>query len=146
MPLILMYVQVKQIIKSWYGFFQVLGRNWLLMRVSLLADLNSDVNSNAYCGIMWKAENGGVKVREFVDIFLHSPSQSQAEWKKKSTHFYDSKRPKSHLWLCVSWNTLNEAKSVAGNHWLRLSPSVALLRGQVWSSFGIRCQQQQLVD
>ena len=29
---------------------------------------------------------------------------------------------------------LNEAKSVAGNHWLRLSPSVALLRGQVWSS------------
>ena len=23
----------------------------------------------------------------------------------------------------------NEAKSVAGNHWLRLSPSVALLRG-----------------
>ena len=40
----------------------------------------------------------------------------------------------------------NEAKSVAGNHWLRLSPSVALLRGQVWSSLGIRCQQQQLVD
>ena len=40
----------------------------------------------------------------------------------------------------------NEAKSVAGNHWLQLSPSVALLRGQVWSSLGIRCQQQQLVD
>ena len=40
----------------------------------------------------------------------------------------------------------NEVKSVAGNHWLRLSPSVALLRGQVWSSLGIRCQQQQLVD
>ena len=28
---------------------------------------------------------------------------------------------------------LNEAKSVAGNHWLRLSPSVVLLRGQVWA-------------
>ena len=41
---------------------------------------------------------------------------------------------------------VNEAKSVAGNHWLQLSPSVALLRGQVWSSLGIRCQQQQLVD
>ena len=40
----------------------------------------------------------------------------------------------------------NEAKPVAGNHWLRMSPSVALLRGQVWSSLGIRCQQQQLVD
>ena len=40
----------------------------------------------------------------------------------------------------------NEAKSVAGNHWLRLSPTVALLRGQVWSSLGIRCQQQQLGD
>ena len=40
----------------------------------------------------------------------------------------------------------NEAKSVAGNHWLRLLPSVALLRGQVWSSLGISCQQQQLVD
>ena len=40
----------------------------------------------------------------------------------------------------------NEAKSVAGNHWLQMSPSVALLRGQVWSSLGIRCQQQQLVD
>ena len=40
----------------------------------------------------------------------------------------------------------NEAKSVAGNHWLRSSASVALLRGQVWSSLGIRCQQQQLVD
>ena len=40
----------------------------------------------------------------------------------------------------------NEAKSVAGNHWLRLSPSVALLRGRVSSSLGIRCQQQQLVD
>ena len=26
---------------------------------------------------------------------------------------------------------LNEAKSVAGNHWLRLPPSVALLRGQI---------------
>ena len=25
-----------------------------------------------------------------------------------------------------------DTKSVAGNHWLRLSPSVALLRGQVW--------------
>ena len=35
---------------------------------------------------------------------------------------------------------------MAGNHWLRLSPSVALLKGQVWSSLGIRCQQQQLVD
>ena len=42
--------------------------------------------------------------------------------------------------------THNEAKSVAGNHWLRLSPSVALLRGQVWSSLGTRCQQQQRVD
>ena len=31
----------------------------------------------------------------------------------------------------------NEAKSVAGNHWMRLSPSVALLRGQAWSSLGI---------
>ena len=40
----------------------------------------------------------------------------------------------------------NEAKSVAGNHWLRMSQSVALLRGRVWSSLGIRCQQQQLVD
>ena len=29
---------------------------------------------------------------------------------------------------------MNEAKSVAGNHWLRLSPSVDLLRGQVWSN------------
>ena len=29
----------------------------------------------------------------------------------------------------------NEAKSVAGNPGLRLSPSVALLRGQVWSTF-----------
>ena len=41
---------------------------------------------------------------------------------------------------------LNEAKSVAGKHWLRLLPSVALLRGQVWSTLGIRCQQPQLVD
>ena len=41
---------------------------------------------------------------------------------------------------------VNEAKSVAGNHWLRLSPTVALLRGQVWNSLDIRCQQQQLVD
>ena len=40
----------------------------------------------------------------------------------------------------------NEAESVVRNHWLRISPSVALLRGQVWSSLGIRCQQQQLVD
>ena len=35
----------------------------------------------------------------------------------------------------------NEAKSVAGTPWLRLSPSVALLRGRVWSSLGIRWQQ-----
>ena len=27
-----------------------------------------------------------------------------------------------------------------------MSPSVALLRGQVWRSLGIRCQQHQLVD
>ena len=43
-------------------------------------------------------------------------------------------------------SNINEAKSVAGNHWLRLSPSVNLLRGRVWSRLGIRCQQQQLVD
>ena len=54
-------------------------------------------------------------------------------------------------WTTLTWhlprlNVLNEAKSVAGYHWLRLSPSVALLRGQVWSSLGIRCQQLQLVD
>ena len=42
--------------------------------------------------------------------------------------------------------TGNEDKSIAENHWLRLTPSVALLRGQVRSSLGIRCQQQQLVD
>ena len=52
--------------------------------------------------------------------------------------------------LNLNWQSTkqwgNEAKSVAWNHWLRLSPSVALLRGQVWSSLGIRCQQLQLVD
>ena len=41
---------------------------------------------------------------------------------------------------------LKEAKSAAGNHWLQLSPSVVLLRAQVCSSLGIRCQQQQPVD
>ena len=58
----------------------------------------------------------------------------------------------SHEWsariaLKQSFNLFcrNEANSVAGNHWLRLLPSVALL-GQVWRSLGIRCQQQQLVD
>ena len=51
-----------------------------------------------------------------------------------------------HLVLELGGKLSNEAKSVAGNHWLRLSPSVALLRGQVWSSLGIRYQQQQLVD
>ena len=50
------------------------------------------------------------------------------------------------LFLRLTVSDSNEAKSVAGNHWLWLSPSVALLRGQVWSSFGIRCQHQQLVD
>ena len=39
---------------------------------------------------------------------------------------------------CGKKGTGKEAKSVAGNHWLRLSPSVTLLRGQVWSS--LRCQ------
>ena len=48
-------------------------------------------------------------------------------------------------WTSI-WRPINEAKSEAGNHWLQLSPSLALLRGQVWSSLGIRCQQQHLVD
>ena len=52
----------------------------------------------------------------------------------------------SQIQPCCLISIKNEAKSVAGNHWLRLSPSVALQRGQVWSSLGIRCQQQQLVD
>ena len=55
---------------------------------------------------------------------------------------------RSSLWLtfynlaALSTATLrhmNEAKSVAGNQWLRLSPSVALLRGQVWSALKYVC-------
>ena len=41
-------------------------------------------------------------------------------------------------WMILKNDRLNESKSVAGNHWFRLSPSVALLRWQVWSSLGIR--------
>ena len=71
--------------------------------------------------------------------------QSYENGSSRKTDSQQEKRSSgSHILLKIV--SENEAKSVAGNHWLRLSPSAALLRGQVWSSLGIRCQQQQLVD
>ena len=67
----------------------------------------------------------------------------KAEKLKKAAERHQKALQKKVSTVCIIFSP-NEAKSVAGNHWLRLSPSVALLRGQVWSSLGIRCQQ--LVD
>ena len=77
----------------------------------------------------------------FTHLFRHfSPLQNMREVYRIGGLSYKSTR-------CWKYSLIRLGpRSVAGNDWLRLSPSVGLLRGQVWSSLGIRCQQQQLVN
>ena len=92
------------------------------------------------------AKEGQQRLRAEV-LALKQESRILGQWSNPVSIWFKRAKPVLHGPNSTESNLFhNEAKSVAENHWLRLSPSVALLRGQVWSSLGIRCQQQQLVD